>query len=292
MTPQVSIIIPVFNGARFISDAIDSIFRQTFQDFEVIMIDDGSTDETREIVSRYRGLIYHYQENQGRPAARNTGLRHARGEYVAFLDADDIWNPDRLERGVNLLNAEPEIGLLHGEVTAIDAHGAQDESYTKWLRNFYVRERQKGSGYLRLLDRCAIFSSSVLFRRKCIDEVGFYDMSFPIYEDYDWYLRLASVHRISLMPGPAVAKYRLHDSNSFKLYTPENIARIYLRILEKQLLRVTSPELRSHVLKKMVDFHWRLKEKSEIRKKASEAIALNPKMIFNWRLFARLLFSL
>ena len=108
---KVSILIPSYNNAHYLPQAIDSALNQTFQDFEIIIIDDGSTDNTREIVERYLKrapdkIRYIYQDNQGLARARNTGLRHARGEYVALLDADDVWLPARLEETVKILDAD------------------------------------------------------------------------------------------------------------------------------------------------------------------------------------------
>ncbi len=297
MSPKVSIIIPVYNGAAFISEAIESIFNQSFQDFELIVIDDGSTDETQEIVHQFgKRLAYFYQKNQGRAATRNAGLKKAKGLYVAFLDADDFWNSDRLERGVRVLDSESDIGLVHGTIEIIDSQGNLDERQTKWAHTFYRQELKKGSGYVRLLQGCAIFSSAVLFRREFIDQVGYYDESFPIYEDYDWYLRFALKYRMKLLEGPALIKYRLHPSNSFTQFTPDEIAKIYLAILDKQLNEIHSQLLdrkfKSHVLKKMVEFHWRLHDKAHIKTKAFEIARLNPRLFLDLRLLIRFMLSL
>lgn len=298
---KVSVIIPAYNAAPYLSEAVESVFRQTFSDFEALVIDDGSTDETPRIAERFRPrLAYCRTEHQGRAAARNEGLRRARGEYVAFLDADDVWEPDRLERGVRLLDQRPEIGLVHGEVAAIDGDGNPKARETAALRKTYRMERHFGSGYLWLLsDESAIFSSTVLFRRAAAERVGFYDGAFPVYEDYDWYLRFAFEYPFFLLESPPVAKYRLHGANSFTEFSPDRVAKIYLAILEKQLAALqahgTDRESRvrkSRVLRKMVEFHWRMREKKEVRAKLWEAARLDPALALDSRSIARFVLSL
>ncbi|OGW85168.1 MAG: hypothetical protein A3C35_07185 [Omnitrophica bacterium RIFCSPHIGHO2_02_FULL_46_11] len=300
MPPKVSVLIPAYNMASYLSEAIESVFRQTFKDFELIVIDDGSTDNTREIVSRFKNhrIDYYYQDNQGRAAARNTGLHLAKGQYVAFLDADDVWNPDRLDRGVAALDSTPELGLVHGEVEVIDEKGTQDLKRTAQIRKYYQAERKKGSGHLRLLDKCAIFSSAILLRREYAVQVGDYDTAFPIYEDYDWYLRFSFCYPIGLINGPPIAKHRLHSENSFSGFDSKQHAEIYIRILEKQLAQVWKSEAgsagkrRSLILKKLVEFYWRTGDKDQVRVKLLEAVRLNPMLAFDLRSIWRLIFSL
>jgi glycosyltransferase involved in cell wall biosynthesis len=300
MLPKVSVIIPTYNAASFIRQAIESVLGQTYPDWELIVIDDGSTDKTFEMVSPFRDrLRYVTQRNQGRPQARNAGLRKAKGEYIAFLDADDVWKPGRLERGVGFLEQRPEIGLIHGEVEVINVEGKLMPKETEQTKKFYRIERKKGSGYLRLLDRSAIFSSTILLRRECINRVGFYDTSFPIYEDYDWYLRFSLNFKIGLLDGPPVACYRIHDENVTRRYDSKTIAEIYIGILEKQLARqgekLKGFELRkaqSHLLAKLAEFHLVRHDKKQARSKLLDAFRLDPTVALEWDSLKRLIFSL
>src|SRR5215831_9468158 len=111
--PIVSVVIPTYNNARFLPEALDSLLGQTYRDFELIVVDDGSTDDTLEVLKPYRHLIRYVRKENGGPAsARNLGIRHASGELIAFQDADDIWLPDKLQLQVDYLREHPEVGLV------------------------------------------------------------------------------------------------------------------------------------------------------------------------------------
>lgn len=299
--PLVSVLIPTYNSAKFLEEAIESVLNQTLRDFELIIVDDGSEDKIQDVIKRFDGrLQYHKRPHEGRPAARNVALELARGEYVAFLDADDLWEENRLARGVSVLNESPEIGLVHGEITVIDEAGQLVPQETRRAKRLFQREHAKGAGYFRLLDaQSLILSSTVLFRKKCLEQVGRFDPAFPVYEDYDWYLRFAFYFPFFLLDGPAVTKYRLHAKNSFTEFNSESVAKIYLSILEKQLVLLQKDgdsarnrTRRSRVLKKMTEFHWRLKEKKEVKNKLLEAARLDSSILLDWRVFQRFIFSL
>ena len=119
--PRVSVVIPTYNCEQFLDRTIDSALRQTYQDFEIIVVDDGSTDGTQSLVAGYgKAVRYVYQPNQGASAARNTALSQASGEFIAYLDADDLWLPEKLARQVEFLDAHPACGFVHTEVSVID----------------------------------------------------------------------------------------------------------------------------------------------------------------------------
>ena len=151
--PRVSAIVPCYNTAKYLPAALDSVIAQTYGDWEIVLVDDGSTDNTPAIAAEYKQrlgdkLQYVRQENRGLPAARNTAIRSARGEFLAILDADDIWLPERLARGVALMDADPEVALLHSRVVFMDAEGrpmlypSQDRRRLrgKIARQIYTRE--------------------------------------------------------------------------------------------------------------------------------------------------------
>ena len=119
--PRVSVIIPTYNCARFLGKTIDSALRQTYRDFEVILVDDGSTDDTQALMARYSDSVHYvYQSNQGASAARNLAIGHSGGEFIAYLDADDLWSPEKLARQVEYLDTHPTCGFVHTEVSVID----------------------------------------------------------------------------------------------------------------------------------------------------------------------------
>ena len=299
--PKVSIIIPVYNGAAFIEEAIQSALDQTFSDFDLIVIDDGSTDETPRAVTQFgKRVRYFRQTNQGRSRARNKGLELADGEYVAFLDADDRWKPDRLERGVSVLEGMPEIGLVHGEVEAINPRGATLKKETNQIRKYYQLERKSGSGHFLLLeDKCILLSSTILFRRECLNRVGYYDLAFPIYEDYDWYLRFALCYPIRLLEAPPIAQYRRHPGNVSSHYDSRTIATTYIAILEKQLTLIgekySGPAYRKakgRVLAKLAEFYSVTRDRGGVKASLYEALRLDPVLALNWRSLKRFLLAL
>lgn len=114
--PKVSVIISVYNGERYLAEAIDSVLAQTYQDFELILIDDGSTDRTKEIIQSYPTIRYFYQENQGVAAARNLGVAQSRGDYLTFLDADDLWLPEKLALQIEAFAGNPHLDIVTGHI--------------------------------------------------------------------------------------------------------------------------------------------------------------------------------
>lgn len=261
---RVSVLTPVYNGEKFIGQALDSAFSQRNADAEVIVVDDGSTDGTAGVVSRFGARVrFVQQKNGGRAAARNRALAEAQGEIIAWLDADDVWRPSHLEQSVAFLDRYPGIDLVHGTVQVIDAEGREDAKATKKVSAYYEMERKKGSGLLRLLNECAMFSSTVLFRRRCLDEVGLYDSAFVIYEDYEWYLRFALRHRMALLPGDPLVDYRIHGGGVSSSYSSKLIAQVYISILHKHLAEIKAGKLagtdykqaRAYLFAKLTEFH-------------------------------------
>ena len=153
--PKVSVIIPAYNCAHYICHAVDSVLAQTFPDFELVVVDDGSTDNTRELLKQYGSQIkYIYQQNKDMTAARNTGINHSSGEYIAFLDSDDIWLANKLERQIVLLDQAPEVGLVYCWHYYIDPAGNRCQFYD----NTIGRSFESGSRlYEKLIDNSGGF---------------------------------------------------------------------------------------------------------------------------------------
>lgn len=180
--PETSVIIPTYNRCDFLREAIESVTVQTYVDYELIVIDDGSNDDTRGFVGNLSGGIrYHHQANRGPGAARNCGIKIARGEFLTFLDSDDLWLPEKLERQVSLMKRAPSAVVCY-----------TDE---RWIRRgVRVNQRQKHrkySGWIfeKCLPLCIVSPSSVLMRRSFFDVAGFFDEDLPACEDYDLWLR-------------------------------------------------------------------------------------------------------
>ncbi|KAA3661579.1 MAG: glycosyltransferase family 2 protein, partial [Chloroflexi bacterium] len=179
--PTVSVIIPSYNYANFLPEAVESIFNQTFQDFEVIVVDDGSTDNTQEVVQTFMvrdRFHYIYQENQGLAATRNTGLRAAKGDFVAFLDADDIILPNKLEVQVNWLRNNPDFGLVGSGYYYMDEHGVPIEEQRPWLRSPHLKIED-------LLFDCPFIVHAILVKKEWVDKVGGFDKRVRRVEDWD-----------------------------------------------------------------------------------------------------------
>lgn len=197
--PMVSVIIPTFNRVAFLREAIDSVLAQTAKDFELIIIDDGSTDGTRETIGPYgERLRYIFQPHAGVSAARNLGIRHAVGNFITFLDSDDLWLPKKLARQIEWMAAHPEMLLCY-----------TDEI---WIRRG-VRVNQKkihakagGWIYPMCLPRCIISPSSVLMRRELFEMVGCFDERLPVCEDYDLWLRVAARFEVGFIATPLIVK--------------------------------------------------------------------------------------
>jgi glycosyltransferase involved in cell wall biosynthesis len=197
--PFVSVIVPTYNRGWILKEAIDSVLTQNFTDFELIVIDDGSSDETPDRLRIYGDRIRVVRQNhRGVSAARNAGIRLARGEWVALLDSDDTWLPAKLEAQVAFFKAFPK------------AHICQTQEI--WMRNGVRvnprRRHRKGSGMIfeRSLALCLVSPSAVMIRKSLLDEVGGFDESLPACEDYDLWLRIAWKYPIHLIDRPLIVK--------------------------------------------------------------------------------------
>lgn len=182
---KVSVIIPTYNHARYVALAVESALAQTYRNIEVLVVDDGSTDNTRKLLAPYAGrIIYLYQENQGLSAARNAGIRASCGEYIALLDADDIWLQEKLELQMKIFADYPDTGLVSCGNVPIDSAGKQLAPGTA-----------RGKDRLRFRDllwgNCVSGGSNAVVKRACFDEVGLFDESLRSAEDWDMWLRIA-----------------------------------------------------------------------------------------------------
>jgi glycosyltransferase involved in cell wall biosynthesis len=212
VTPRVSVIVPAYNAAVYLPYAVDSVLAQTYPNWEIVIVDDGSTDDTRAVVDSYRPklrdkLQYIYQPNKGLPAARNTGMRAASGEFIALLDADDVWLPQRLERGAAMMDAGPGVGLVHARVVRINALGditGQLKVKPKYMSGNIARDI-----YTR---RVHIVCPTVLFRKTCLQTAGWFDETMQATEDRDLWFRIALRDKVAYI-DEVLAYYRLSPSS-------------------------------------------------------------------------------
>jgi glycosyltransferase involved in cell wall biosynthesis len=224
--PKVSIVIPAYNSLQFLPETIASVFQQTFKDFEVIVVNDGSSDATKDWVSQITDprvkLIN--QENQGLSGARNTGIAHASGDYIAFLDADDLWEPTKLEKQVICLDENPEIGLVYTWVALIDEHG---KSKGRVFKNY-----AENDVWHQLIEHNIVESGSVaMVRRQCFETCGVFDRNLRSFvEDWDMWLRIASRYPFKVIAEPLVY-YRQHSNSASKNW--EAMAQSFRIVIEK-----------------------------------------------------------
>jgi glycosyltransferase involved in cell wall biosynthesis len=220
----VSVIITTYNRAPLLEEAIQSVLAQNFRDFELILVDDGSTDGTRSILEKYSGsLTTLYQENRGVSAARNSGILHSCGAYISFLDSDDLWLPKKLAAQMAFFDAHPHALICQTEEI--------------WLRRGVrvnprkVHKKYSGEIFEHCLSLCRVSPSSVMIKRTLIDEVGLFDEEFPACEDYDLWLRIACRYPIYLIETPLTIKRGGHPDQLSKRF--EGIDRFRIKALMK-----------------------------------------------------------
>ena len=201
---KISVVIPTFNRISLVARAIDSVLKQSLNPYEIIVVDDGSDDGTSEMIqNKYKSIKLIQQQNNGVSAARNNGIKHAKGDWIALLDSDDEWTEKKLENQVDRLIKTPEYDFCHTNEI--------------WIRNgVRVNQRKKHEkygGYIfdKCLDICRISPSSVLFRKNILDHVGWFDDQLPVCEDYDLWLRITAEYRILFIDDPLIIKYGGHD---------------------------------------------------------------------------------
>lgn len=224
--PRISVLIPTYNAARFLGKALDSVFSQTYQNFEVIIVDDGSTDDTGHVVAKYPQVRYRQCPHRGISATRNECLTMATGEWLAFLDADDLWHPEKLQKQMSYLEAHPSCQILFTEVQVFfDGDPAA------------ITPRQQQELSSKMLD----VLPSALFHRSLYTTYGGFLTHYDWGEDTEWIIRLrtASVDLNHCLPE-ALYLRRIHDSNITLTHPKRNpavIRQIFLSAMRSRVLR-------------------------------------------------------
>jgi glycosyltransferase involved in cell wall biosynthesis len=252
--PRVSVIIPTYNTAHYLPEAVESVLAQTYTDLELIVIDDGSTDNTKEVIEPYLGrIVFLETENNGPSKARNRAIRASSGEYVAFLDADDIWYPDKLDRQMTLFSKNRKYNLLHSDASETGPYSSQEGS--TWFSRF--NHVKAGLIFSELLSQNFIILSSVIVKRECLEKVGLFDEELKCWEGYDLWLRIAFKHLIGFVNAPLYMR-RLRENSTFFSSRLNEITGI-ITVMEKwnnDTLRLSeadkkaiNQQLRSHYLR-------------------------------------------
>lgn len=225
--PLVSTVIPVRNGSDYIHEALDSVLNQDLASLEVIVVDDGSDDFDYRTLERRDGRIRVLRlEGNGVSAARNAGMAAARGRYIAFLDADDVWFPGKLEAQVRYFESHPEVGCVFGGFIKwyVDEAGRFPPPQTLWRDCSHVSEcdvERSGWIYTRLLTGLLVGMNTAVIRREVFELLGGFDESMRIGEDYLFWLKTSRIFEMHALAGP-VALYRIHPSSAMSRLDPEN----------------------------------------------------------------------
>jgi glycosyltransferase involved in cell wall biosynthesis len=230
MAPLVSVIIPTYNREKIISRAIDSVFAQTCQDFEIIVLDDGSQDSTKAVADAYGPRVkYFWQENKGIAGARNAGMHRASGSHIAFLDSDDYWLPRKLERQMALFADHPEYGMVACQCGSVQIDGTYRE-----------KNRPGKSGWILydLFNKNFIRTSSAVITRTCLEKVGGFDEALREGEEYDYWLRIAAEFAVGFINEPLT----VYVDNTDGMSTDSLTGRLHrLKVLEKKYLKKKIP---------------------------------------------------
>ncbi len=230
-SPMVSVVVPAYNAEKTIESALNSILEQTFQDFEVIVVDDGSKDGTPRVVREMEDsrIRLFEQENQGAAVARNRGIEESRGELIAFLDDDDLWYPEKLEKSVRVLQQAPEIGLVYHRYLLMDVHTGKQRPG----KVFHYTGPESALEYIPSFS--GVHTSTVVTRRSVLEKVGVFDPLMKRGQDVDLWLRIMEEYPLREIPE-VLSEYRMIPTQARpEIY--EKSRRSSLRILDKALKR-------------------------------------------------------
>jgi len=225
--PKVSVIIPVYNGEKFLEEAIKSVFNQNYDNLECIVVDDGSQDQTSSIVRRFGQVVYVYQDNAGVAAARNRGVKKSSGEYLAFLDADDVWDIKKLATQISYMEENPGIGYSFTKRKLFLDEGLDE--FPAWVR--IHRLEQEMTAYI---------PSSLVVRRPVFEAVGYFDENYRVADDSDWFIRAKDAGIKLGIVGMTLLNKRVHSrclSSNIELSKKE-----LLKMFKASLLRSKSAD--------------------------------------------------
>jgi len=241
----VSVIIPTFNRKKLLQRALRSVYQQTYSSIEVIVVDDGSTDETAAMIKEnFPKTKYLFQKNTGVSAARNLGIKNARGQWIAFLDSDDEWLPEKLEKQICFLNASPLSWVQTRE---------------RWIRDGKeINPGQKhqmisGMIFKESCELCLVSPSAVILQKELFDRYGFFDESLPACEDYDLWLRILAYEPIGLIEEPLTIHYGGHADQLSQKYWGMDRFRVQslMKILKMPLTAMQKLKVKEILLLKL-----------------------------------------
>jgi glycosyltransferase involved in cell wall biosynthesis len=274
--------ITTYNRAAYLDRALESVYAQTFDDYEVLVVDDGSTDETAAVLRRHTDRVRVIRRpNGGRSVARNTAVREARGRYVSFLDSDDRWLPEKLAREVPVLETDERVGMVHGHVEVIGAYDEPLLEETAEHRRLFSAAHEHGVTYARYAFDCRCFSSAITLRIAAVEDVGLYDPALLL-DDYDLYLRLALAWKIAFLEGAPVARYRLHPEQMTRYELTQGqiqTAEKHLQLIDERPDVPDARLARRNFLLMLARSHAVLGRQRESRRDLLRALRLDPALL-------------
>ena len=270
---KISVIIPTFNRKHTLQRAIDSVLAQTIKPYEIIIVDDGSKDGTKEwLLQNYPSVQYIHQPNNGVSSARNKGIQISQGSWIALLDSDDEWMPEKLEYQSRFLEMNRDSSFCHTNEI--------------WIRNgVRVNQMKKhkkygGDIFKHCLDICRISPSSSIIKKDVFEEVGAFDESLTVCEDYDLWLRVTAKFNILFLDEPLIKKYGGHSDQLSRV--PEGIEQYRIRSLEKILSMGSLTETQFRSAKDMLIHKLNIYAKGLKKRDKYEELTSTEKKIQDW----------
>ena len=276
---SISVIIPVFNRVKLIARCINSVINQTYPVNEIIVVDDGSNDGTYDLIRTYfPQVISIYQENKGVSNARNVGIQAAKGKWIAFLDSDDEWLPNKIEKQISFIKKNLLYKVCHSDEI--------------WIRNDVrvnpMKKHRKYGGdiYKKCLPLCVISPSSIIIHKDIFNDVGLFDKNLPVCEDYDLWLRICSKYEVLFLDQKLVKKYGGHDDQLSKKYWGMDRYRVIAleKMIDNPLLsidnRIATIDMtirKVKILQKGYEKHEHQKEANQMSEKLVKLESLNAK---------------
>jgi len=305
--PVVSVVIPTYNSARYLGETLESVLNQDYPRLEVIVVDDGSTDNTKEVVQTFvpKGVTYLYQANSGGPSGpRNRGIQEARGRYIALIDSDDIMLSGKIQRAVTMLSQEPQLGLVFTDYVIFDEVQGQYPGafldtceYFRKLPKQQVGESQyvikANSAYDGLISENYIGTSTVVLPKEVFSQIGMFDESLSGPEDFDMWLRITSAYDIGFIDMIG-QRYRIRADSIMARGGTKLIPQL-MRVTQKQLGKSPPDAIRKKVRQRLARHLWALgycHQISEETKLARKYYVLSLREAHNWLAWKGLLVTL
>ena len=273
---NISVVIPSYNRKEFLKRSIDSAINQTIQPFEIIVVDDGSVDGTETMIkSDYDFVKFIKQKNKGVSAARNIGIKVSIGEWICFLDSDDEWKKDKLEKQINAMKSNPGYKFFH--------------SNEIWIKNgLRINQKKKhkkygGDIFDKCLDMCRISPSSVMIDKTVFDEVGNFNEDLVVCEDYELWLRISDKYRVFFIDEPLIIKYGGHQGQLS--YSIESIENHRIKALEYLILENLNRKNKRHAIQMLLS-KLNIYLKGLVKRKKNYEIAVYEEKIKVWNKFS------